>query len=142
MNVLLIILVTIIPLLSIGITIYWSIIASQEFRKPLEAYFENSLKNSKPFHKKFYKTFPDIDWPQLLTMVAMLIIGDIFTIVIFYNDLAAAVICMLIFNVLALGINSLMIKFYIGGAYFAVSQFEYNDKKKIKIESNENTDEG
>lgn len=140
MNTLLIILVTVIPLLSIGITIYWSIIASQEFRKPLEAYFENSLKNSKSFHKKFYKTFPDIDWPQLLTMVAqlltmvaMLIIGNIFIIVIFYDRLVDAVICMLIFNAIALGLNSLMIRFYIGGAYFAVNQFEYNDKKKIKV---------
>lgn len=133
MNVLLIILVTIIPLLSIGITIYWSIIASQEFRKPLEAYFENSLKNSKSFHKKFYKTFPDIDWSQLLTMVAMLIIGDIFIIVIFYDRLVEAVICMLVFNAIALGLNSLMMRFYIGGAYFAVDQFEYNDKKKIKV---------
>lgn len=138
MNVLLIILATIIPLLSIGITIYWSIIASQEFRKPLEAYFENSLKNSKSFHKKFYKAFPDIDWPQLLTMVAMLIIGDIFIIVIFYNRLVEAVICMLIFNAIALGLNSLMIRFYIGGAYFAVNRFEYNDKKKIKVDSGDN----
>lgn len=135
MNILLIIVVTIIPLLSIGITIYWSIIARQEFRKPLEAYFEKSLKNSKSFHKKFYKTFPDIDWPMMLTMVAMLIIGDIFIIVVFYDNFVEAVICMLVFNLIALGLNFLMMRFYISGAYFAINQFEYNDKKKIKVDS-------
>ena len=138
MNTLLIILFVVISLLSIGITIYWSIIARQEFRKPLEAYFENSLKNSKSFHKKFYKAFPDIDWPIMLTMVAMLIIGNIFIIVIFYDSLVEAVICMLIFNAIALGLNFLMMRFYIGGAYFAVNQFEYNDKKKIKVNSGDN----
>jgi len=134
MNVLLVV----IPLLSIGITIYWSIIASQEFHKPLEAYFEKSLKNSKSFRKKFYKTFPDIDWPMMLTMAAMVIIGDIFTIVVFYDNLVEALICMLGFNVIALSLNSLMMRFYIGGAYFAVNQFEYNDKKKIKVNSGDN----
>lgn len=133
MNTLLIILVTIIPLLSIGITIYWSIIARREFRKPLEAYFENSLKNSKSFHKKFYKAFPDIDWPMMLTMTASVIIGNILTIVIFYDRLVEAVICMLIVNVITLGLNFLMKYFIIGGAYFAVNRFEYNDKKKIKV---------
>ena len=68
-------------------------------------------------------------------MVAMLIICNILTIVIFYDRLVEAVICMLIVNAITLGLNFLMMRFYIGGAYFAVNRFEYNDKKKIKVDS-------
>lgn len=125
MNVLLVI----IPLLNIGITIYWAIKAEYEFNEPIKQYFNR---------QEDYKA----DWKYILSSLVIPVMFNTFAIIgIFTNSFSNNILGLLIFNVISLPFSYLFKQFQSNFGYVIVDDYDYKIHKQIKIESDENIDE-
>lgn len=125
MNVLLVI----VPLLNVGITIYWAVQAQYEFNEPIKQYFNR---------QEDYKA----DWKYILLSLVIPVMFNTFAIIgIFTNSFSNNILGLLIFNVISLPFSYLFKQFQSNFGYVIVDDYDYKIHKQIKIESDENIDE-
>lgn len=107
---------------NICITIYWSIIATREYNKPIEEYLN--------------KTLPKFDWVSTLLMLIFPVMLNILSISCYDESKPFNTIALLLFiNGFSLMLIHMMKNFSIGLGYMTVSLLEYDAHKQIKVDS-------
>lgn len=120
------ILLLIIPLINVGITLYWAIQADCEFNEAFKQYYNR---------QEDYK----LDWKYILmSLVIPIMFNTIFMISFFTNSLSNNLFALLIFNAISLVFSYFFKQFQSNFGYVLVDDYDHKIHKQIKVDNDKN----